>query len=108
MTTANTPRTNDKIICLSHSKQRKLNSNNKMVSSEKYFKSIEAVTQVIDGDQKNLEETKNTVHIKKNNELPKKSYYDFNTHNKQATSFIYSPNNLKMEPSSASYTNKVR
>ena len=111
ITTANTPRKNNKMVNLSHSKQGNLDSKDKKIFSEKYLKTTtEALTQAIEEDQKSLEDNKNTVSQKNNNNIPKDTYYDFSSFsaNKQANnSFVYSPNKLQMEGSSASLKNKV-
>ena len=128
ITTANTPRTNNKIISLSHSKLGIINSKRKKISLDKCIKITETLTKAIEEEHKSTEDIKDepmkcldieehhksTEDIKdgpmKCLDIPTDTYYNSNsfTRNKQISNdLIYNANNLQIQRSSASFTNKV-
>ena len=110
LTTANTPRTNNKIMSLSHSKLGIINSKKKKISLDKCVKITEIFTKAIEEDPKSIEDIEDSSCHNKKLDIPIDTNYDSNsfTVNKQyCKNLIYNANNLKMERTSASFTNKV-
>ena len=110
LTTANTPRTNNKIISLSHSKLGIITSKKKKISLDKCIKITEIFTKPIKEDPKSVEDIEDSSCHNKKSDIPSDTNYDsysFTVNKQHCKKLIYNANNLQMERTSASFTNKV-